>query len=156
MIRTTLLPLGLALMLGLPGTVAPAQTSSHEGHAVAELSLTLNNGAKWQGDASMIQGMSGIRDAMVRRMGSIHDNTLPSDNYPALAAEVQGQVDYMVENCQLSPEVDEQLHMVLGQVLEGVAAMEGGDDPRAGAVRIVQALNAYGEHFEHPGWQSIE
>ena len=93
MIRTTLLPLGLALMLGLSGTVAPAQTSSHEGHAVAELSLTLNNGAKWQGDASMIQGMSGIRDAMVRRMGSIHDNTLPSDNYPALAAEVKGQVE---------------------------------------------------------------
>lgn len=156
MIRTILLPLGLALMLGLPGTVALAQTSSHEGHAAAELSLTLHNGAKWQGDASMIQGMSGIRDAIARNMGSIHDNTLPPDSYPALAAEVQGQVDYMVENCHLSPEVDEQLHMVLGQVLEGVVAMEDGDDPRAGAVRIVQALNAYGEHFEHPGWQALE
>lgn len=154
--RTTLLPFGLALMLALSGTVAPAQTSSHEGHAATELSLTLNNGEKWRGDASMIQGMSGIRDAMAHRMGAIHDNTLPADSYPALAAEVQGQVDYMVENCRLSPEVDAQLHMVLGQVLEGVAAMEGGDDQRAGAVRIVQALNAYGEHFEHPGWQGLE
>lgn len=154
--RTTLLPFGLALMLALSGTVAPAQTSSHEGHAATELSLTLNNGEKWRGDASMIQGMSGIRDAMAHGMGAIHDNTLPADSYPALAAEVQGQVDYMVENCRLSPEVDAQLHMVLGQVLEGVAAMEGGDDQRAGAVRIVQALNAYGEHFEHPGWQGLE
>lgn len=154
--RTTLLPVGLALMLALSGTVAPAQTSSHEGHASAELSLTLNSGEKWQGDASMIKGMSGIRDAMARRMEAIHDNTLPADSYPTLAAEVQGQVDYMVENCRLSPEVDEQLHMVLGQVLEGVAAMEGGDDQRAGAVRIMQALNAYGEHFEHPGWQGLE
>ena len=33
--RTTLLPVGLAVMLGLSGTVAPGQTS-HEGHAAGQ------------------------------------------------------------------------------------------------------------------------
>ena len=154
--RTHILSLTLAVALALPGSLAIAQTVMHEGHGATELALTLDNGAKWQGDASMIRGMSGIRDAMARDLAAIHDNALPSAGYPALAAEVQGQVDYMVENCHLAPEVDEQLHMVLGQVLEGTAEMEGGADPRAGAVRIVQALNAYGEHFEHPGWQVLE
>ena len=55
----------------------------------------------------------------------------------------------------LAPEVDEQFHLVLGQVLEGISELESSDAPRDGAVMIVEALNAYGEHFEHPGWQMI-
>ena len=27
--------------------------------------------------------------------------------------------------------------------------------PAAGAHRIVTALNQYGRHFEHPGWQPL-
>ncbi len=34
--------------------------------------------------------------------------------------------------------------------------MEAGSEPRAGAVLVVEALNAYGEHFEHPGWQPLD
>jgi hypothetical protein len=61
----------------------------------------------------------------------------------------------MIENCVLEPEVDEQLHAVLAQVADGVSALEAGEID-SGGVKIVQALNAYGEHFEHPGWQSLE
>ena len=73
----------------------------------------------------------------------------------AAVADVQKQVDFMVENCVLEPAVDEQLHAVLGGVLNGVGALEAGE-VEPGAVAIVQALNAYGAHFEHPGWQDIE
>jgi len=61
----------------------------------------------------------------------------------------------MVENCVLEPEVDEQFHIVLGEVMTGISALEAGE-VETGAVTIVQALNAYGEHFEHPGWQMID
>ena len=30
--------------------------------------------------------------------------------------------------------------------------MRSADGREKGAVIIVQALNAYGEHFDHPGW----
>lgn len=154
--RLTLISLAAAAALGLAAPAALAETASHEGHAAQALALTLDNGAKWQGDDVMLRGMTAIRAALASRSPAIHDNTLPAGEYLALAAEVQAQVDDMVANCQLSPAVDEQFHMVLGQVLEGTAAMEAGTDARAGAVQIVEALNAYGRHFDHPGWEPLE
>lgn len=45
--------------------------------------------------------------------------------------------------------------IVLGEVMTGISALEAGEI-ETGAVSIVQALNAYGEHFEHPGWQALD
>ncbi len=39
--------------------------------------------------------------------------------------------------------------------MTGISALEAGEI-ETGAVSIVQALNAYGEHFEHPGWQALD
>ena len=45
----------------------------------------------------------------------------------------------------------------LVQALEKKPQAEGmAGEVETGAVTIVQALNAYGEHFEHPGWQMID
>lgn len=143
----------IAAGLALPATLATAQTHDHG--AATELSLTLNQGQKWQGDENMVKGMQGIRDAIVSRQDAIHDGSLPQAEYAALAGEVQSQVDFMVENCKLEPAADEQLHVVLGEVLNGVSAIEAGEAPQAGVETIVAALNGYGEHFEHPGWTPI-
>lgn len=72
-----------------------------------------------------------------------------------MAANVQKQLDFMVENCVLEPAVDEQFHIVLEQVMEGVAALKNGK-AQPGAAAIVHALDAYGKHFEHPGWQTLD
>lgn len=156
--RTTaiasLFVLGLGLSAGIG--VALAATASHEGHQVGEMALTLNAGVKWQGDDNMIKGMEGIRGAIVPRLAAIHDQTLPAEDYKVMAAEIQAQVDFLVANCKLAPEVDEQLHMVLEQVLNGISEIQNGPDQRSGAVRIVMALKAYGDHFEHPNWQPLE
>lgn len=152
LLTASIVALGLTAGIG----TAAAETASHEGHQASELALTLNAGAKWQGDGNMIKGMSVIRGAVAARLPAIHDRTLPPGDYKTLAGEVQAEVDYMVANCKLAPEVDEQFHMVLGQVLDGVAELQTGADPRSGAVRIVMALNAYGDHFAHPGWQPLD
>ncbi len=145
---------GIALSLAAaPGF---AESSSHQGHAVSDLALSLNAGAKWQGDDNMHKGMDAIRNALAEELVAIHEDRLPAEDYKALAASVMVQTDFMIENCVLEPDVDEQLHSVLGQVIEGASDMEAGSEPRAGAVLIVQALNAYGEHFEHPGWQPLD
>ena len=64
-----------------------------------------------------------------------------------------------MENCKLDPKADAQLHIVIGEILGGVDAAQGkeGDKARAaGVVNIAQALNTYGRHFDHSGWQSIQ
>lgn len=151
-------PFALAATLALALAAAPGLAlaqSAHEGHAAATLEITLNNGAKWQGDQNMITGMTAIREVMATNLEAIHTGTLTPEAATAISADVQKQLDYMIENCVLEPAVDEQFHVVLAQVADGSAALEAGEiEP--GAVKIVQALNAYGAHFEHPGWQPVE
>lgn len=153
-VRRQLTVTALVLGLGLSAGATWAQTATHDQHQT-KLELTLNAGAKWQGDENMIKGMNGIRDAVAARAAAIDARTLPAEDYKALAKEVQGQVDFMVENCVLEPEVDEQLHLVLVQILDGISGLQGEADPQEGVLLIVQALNAYGAHFEHPNWQSL-
>lgn len=149
-------PALFGIALSLTPVSGFAQSTSHDGHAASELALTLNAGAKWQGDDNMHKGMDAIRTAIAADLDAIHEDRLPAEDYKTLAAEVMAQTDFMIENCVLEPAVDEQLHSVLGQVIEGASDMEAGSEPRAGAVLVVEALNAYGEHFEHPGWQPLD
>lgn len=145
----------LALALALGAGIAPGRAAAQADHAhdAATASLTLNSGAKWQGDANMHRGMDAIRSTMAVNLDAIHNGSLTPQAARAIAADVQAQVDFMVETCVLAPEVDAQLHLVLAQILEGISDLEAGQT--RGAVTIVQALNAYGAHFQHPGWQPL-
>tara|TARA_R110002110_G_scaffold147570_3_gene338144 strand:- start:10678 stop:10896 length:219 start_codon:yes stop_codon:yes gene_type:complete len=48
----------------------------------------------------------------------------------ALASKVLGQTDFMIENCKLEPKADAQLHIVLGQIIEGASECSGGSSQR--------------------------
>lgn len=155
LIAASILVLGLSFGAGMPASWA--ETASHDGHqAAATMALTLNAGEKWQGDDNMVKGMNGIRAAIAPLIPAIHGQALPASGYQSLAGDVQTQVDFMITNCKLAPEVDEQFHMVLEQVLTGVSEMKAEQTQEAGAVRIVTALNSYGDYFTHPGWQPLE
>lgn len=129
-----------------------AEDHSHDGGTLAE--LTLDQGAKWQTDTPLRRGMDGIRDDLAAALPQIHDGKLAAEGYRRLAEKVHGHVNFMVENCKLTPEADAQLHLVLAQVMDGADTMADGHDRMAGAVAVVQALEAYGSHFQHPGWTS--
>ena len=61
-----------------------------------------------------------------------------------------------MQNCKLDPKADEQLHIVIAEMVAGADLAQGkqGDPERAsGVVKIAQALNTYGAHFQHPGWK---
>lgn len=151
-----ILPAMFGIALSLTPVSGFAETTSHDGHGASELALTLNAGQKWQGDDNMHKGMDAIRTVIANNLVAIHADRLSAEDYKALAAAVMEQTDFMIENCKLDPAVDEQLHSVLGQVIEGASDMEEGIEARAGAVMVVEALNAYGEHFVHPGWQPLD
>lgn len=142
----------LGLIAGLTGAVSAA---TPHGHGTPALELTLNNGQKWQTDEALRTGMSRIRSAFDAALPLIHGGRYSAAQFSALADQVQEQVDYVVANCKLPEEADLQLHVALTQVLDGINVMKGQGNQEQGAAAIVQALNAYGDHFDHPEWKPL-
>ena len=142
MIRKT--AVAFAIALAFAGPAAYGQAGHEHGHAADEPQLVLNQGKKWPTDAPLRQGMENIRTALGGGM-----------KYGALATKVSTEVAGIVQNCKLEPEADAQLHLVIADIMAGVEALEGkakGETRRAGAEKIARALVAYGEHFDHAGW----
>lgn len=146
----------VAVAFLMSGTAAlAAGEHSHQGPGSAGLAaMTLNGKAKWQTDAPLRKGMEGIRHNLEAALPKIHHDKLDAEGYRNLAVKVQLHIDDMVANCKLPPEVDAQAHLVLEQLIEGSQQMEAGPARSDGAVKIVQALDAYGRHFEHPRWKA--
>jgi hypothetical protein len=75
--------------------------------------------------------------------------------FSALGTQDPGAGRQRGAHCKLPEEADLQLHMALIQVLDGINAMIGSSGQEQGAVAIVEALNAYGEHFTPPEWNPL-
>ncbi|UCU97275.1 hypothetical protein [Acidovorax radicis] len=159
-------PLYLSLLLATALTLpvaalaaSPAAQAHDHGHgAAATHDIELNAGKKWNIDAPLRQGMGAIHKAVRQTLPLAHAGKAQAADYDAFGAEISKQVAYIVENCKLEPKADAQLHTVIGEILQGVEAAQGqeGDTARAaGVVKVAQALNTYGSHFNHSGWKSI-
>lgn len=146
--------LALVFALGLGAPVMAQDAHDHGAHDAAVADLVLNEGAKWEGDQNMITGMEAIRATMAANLDAIHANTLAADAAQDVSTEVMTQVEFMIENCELEPAADEQFHLVLAQVMDGALTLDEGE-VEPGGLAIIEALDAYGEHFEHPDWEPL-
>ena len=125
------------------------------GTKAAMVKLQLNHGKKWQTDEALRRGMNEIRAAMTEALTPIHENVFTPAQYDALAARTQAQIDYVVSNCKLPEAADQQLHIVLEQMIDGVAEMKAAPGRDQGAAKIVRALGQYGDYFNHAGWRPV-
>lgn len=135
---------------------APDRHARHDAHPATP--LTLNHGQQWPSDESLRQGMTNMRDAMSGALPAIHQGKLSTARYDALVKRLDGEVGFIVANCHLDKQADAQLHLVLVQLGEGMARMKGthsAAEREDGARQVVHALNAYGQHFHHPGWREL-
>lgn len=149
--------LAAVIALAFSAPVFAAGGHSHDGHA-GEAKLSLNQGKKWQTDEALRKGMENIRNALAADINGIKQNKLKPEQYEGLAKKVNTEIAYVVQNCKLDKEADEQLHIVLAEIMAGAELMEGkekGVERRAGAERVHKALNAYSQHFDHPGWKRL-
>jgi hypothetical protein len=131
--------------------------SMHGGAGALVENLQLNAGRKWPTDASLRAGMAEIRAVFAADHPAIHAGTETDDAYAALASRIEQAVNRIVANCRLAPDADAQLHYVVGDLLQGVGLMRGGDPAKTrhdGAARVHGALNAYGRYFDDPQWGS--
>ncbi|HWS75539.1 MAG TPA: hypothetical protein VN324_10410 [Quisquiliibacterium sp.] len=155
LVASAVLSIGTAAGAAPQATASATEAHGHEhGHGTARLSL--DHGRKWATDAPLRKGMSGIRAEMVRSGKAIHSGRLAAAEYEALAARVEAEIAQIVANCKLAPDADEQLHLVLTQLGEGVDEMKRGEHRNEGAEAVVAALNEYGRYFDHPGWKPIK
>lgn len=149
----------LALPLGImAGTTIAAETAHSHGHEVHG-TMGLNQGKKWETDAALRQGMGVLHQIVSVGLDSAHANALKAGDYKKMSGEIMTQFTYIVENCKLEPEADAQLHILLGNVIQGVEAIEGkvsGEQPEDGLIKMAQALNSYGAYFDHPNWQAFD
>ena len=149
-LASALLVIGLASFAG--GTLA-ATPHPHDGHGAAAVQEPrLDQGKRWPTDEPLRQGMRDIRAAMATAFPQIHMGQFTSAQYGALAAKIQERVDHVVGNCRLPEEADAQLHLVLMEINEGTEAIRTGPDRPGGSMRVIQAIEAYGRNFDHPGW----
>ncbi|HEX5371735.1 MAG TPA: hypothetical protein VFW84_03270 [Aquabacterium sp.] len=154
------LHLALTVFALYTGSPALAASPVHD-HAqgATELTLQLNAGKKWQTDAPLRAGMLAIRQSMADSLHAIHENKLSARSYDRLAKQVRASVAQIVATCKLPPAADAQLHIVIADLLAGADQMAGqvkGTPRMDGAVKVIGALKAYGQHFDHPGFQPIE
>jgi hypothetical protein len=100
--------------------------------------------------------MKEIKVSVDRTLPAAHAGKAQAADFDAFGQAVTAQIGYIVENCKLDPKADEQLHIVIAEMVAGADLAQGkqGDPERAsGVVKIAQALNTYGAHFQHPGWK---
>jgi hypothetical protein len=151
--RTTRLLIPALIALGL-ASAPPGLFAAEHGHA-ATVKIKLDNGKKWPTDEALRKGMDEIRNAMADALAPIHRHNFSAGDFEKLAGRLQGQIDYVTANCKLPEAADHQLHVVLEQILDGIAGMKADKGRDKGAVKIVQALDQYGAHFNHAGWKPL-
>lgn len=150
----------IAMLAILPTAfLLAAETTHQHEQGAATGKLHLKDGKKWQTDDVLRQSMTSIRDAFAPRLPAIHQNKLDAKVYDELAVKVNLEVANIVKNCHLEKDADEMLHLVIADMLAGADAMSGKDQKasrQAGAIQVVQALDSYGNYFDHPGWRNLE
>lgn len=139
----------LATCLGLALPAAAEHSHDHP----APASVHLDHGKKWATDAPLRSAMNTLRAEMAAAQPDIRRHRLSPARYAALASSVEREVAHMTEQCQLTPQADEQLHLVIAGLLAGAEAMAGkapATSRHAGALWVINALDQYGAHFDHP------
>ena len=151
---------GIALLLlALAATSsAVAADAHHHHHEVAPAKLALDHGKKWATDASLRQAMTTLRAALAGKLQGIHQDTLSKDDFAALGAGIDRQIEAMVSQCKLTPEANAMLHIVIAELAAAAEVMQGkaAGDGSGAAHRAAMALNDYGRYFNHPGWQALK
>lgn len=146
------------LSLGFAGSGLAATGADHD-HGEAHHELQFNAGQKWATDAPLRKAMSEMNETLRRFLPAVHQNTLDHASYGKLSEQVNANVAYIVENCSLPPDADAQLHVIIATMLTSAESMTGkatSETRRAGAVKLLGALDDYATYFADPGFKPIK
>jgi len=146
----------ILMIIGLSG-VADAQQEGHEPghhemHAGGELDLQRPETGKWASDESLRQGMSELKAAFEPAHAAYRNDSFDAQQASELADTIEQKVNFMFANCRLPADADAELHKLLAGALGAGGSLRQSEKLHDGLHRLHRVLQAYGDHFEHPGW----
>jgi hypothetical protein len=131
---------------------APAEEHAHDHGASADMALQRPpSGGNWATDAPLRQGMEAIHVALVAALPTFEKGEMSAAEAQALAGVVTSQVQFLLANCRLEPDADAQLHILIGQMMSAAEAMVADAASVDGVPKLHEAVQLYGDYFEHPG-----
>ncbi|MBW7896082.1 MAG: hypothetical protein H3C27_13280 [Opitutaceae bacterium] len=154
--------IAVILVIVLVGLAYAVWTHFHHGHAGAHdhgdhgaAALSLDDGQRWATDEPLRIGMQRIRNAVAGTLATAEPDGLSPAQARALADTVQENVTYLIQNCRLEPKADATLHVLINQLLTGVAAATENPASDDGMAKLAEALREYPQYFDHPGWKPL-
>lgn len=144
----------LALAVSLNARAAEGHPHAHGSSETQQLQL--NAGKKWATDKPLRLAMRDINRAMTKALPLIHQERFSDQDYQALADVVNKKVAYALAHCQLAPQADAMLHVIIANLLAAAETMAGNTahSRHDGAVQALEALHDYGQYFQHPAWKA--
>lgn len=138
-------------------TSAPApaheQAASHAGHDQA--APILAEGQRWETDAPLRAAMTRIHDAVALNLPAYHEGRLQVEDAEALAIGIENDIKYMFANCELDPEPDAALHVLIGRMMSAIEALRTNPASTEGMPQLVAVVNDYQTTFDHEGFQPL-
>lgn len=110
----------------------------------------------WPSDAPLRAGMDGIAQAYRNAREAQAAGTFNADSAAILNGTVQERTAYMFANCELEPDADAALHVLLARLGEGAAKTNDAQTVGAGLDAMGEALQHYPHYFAHAGWESLK
>lgn len=149
----------LALMATTPIALAQdahaAHAHGHDTHATSDATATSPAPEhRWAVDAPLQAGMAKIRTA-VESLGHHEMGHLDKKQVVTLAAEIDAQVQYLIEHCKLDPKADAALHGIIGSLLAASKALKDKPADPAPVATLRAALADYPTLFDDPTWQPL-
>jgi hypothetical protein len=141
--------------MALPQENGTAVTPEHHAHEVHDAVPQLAEGQRWETDAPLREAMLRTRDGVSARIAAFHNGTFLAAEANALAAAVDANVQFMIANCQLAPEPDAALHLLIGRMLAAAGALRIDPESAEGLPQLVAVLHDYGATFDHSGWEPV-
>ncbi len=126
-----------------------AAEHSHD-HEHADNGMVLDEGKKWATDAPLRKGMQSIYNEVKKSEKAFSSKTLTQEEGKVLASHINKQLMFMVENCELQPKADASLHVIIGEMMQGIGELSKTPDSEGGLPRINKALKQYPKFFNHP------
>lgn len=130
-----------------------AHAHGHDTHATASERAPAPE-KRWAVDAPLQSGMNKIR-AAVEGLGHHELGHLDRKQVVTLAAEIDVQIRFLVENCKLDPKADAALHGIIAQLLAASKALQDTPADAAPVAKLRAALNDYPRYFDDPKWLPI-
>jgi hypothetical protein len=137
------------------GATAAPPHHHHADEAAPEAFPEPPPGSRWATDAPLRTGMNRIRSSATSVLAAQARGTLQGEQAEALQRTLNTEFALMAAKCELAPDADAALHVIIVRLMEAAAHLVQDPNDAPGAALLRKALNHYGTAFDHPDWTPL-